>query len=171
MGMAHGLDTLVHAAESLQKIAIHIIAFLLVGEGADKERIRKLSEERGLRKSAFVDQQPRERIPAFIAASDACLVLLKKTELFKTVIPTKMLEFMACARPVIFGVEGQAREILDEAQAGMAIEPEKRTALGRSDQSISRPDDLCEICWERMVASTSLIIVLESGARDYIATR
>jgi glycosyltransferase involved in cell wall biosynthesis len=71
-----------------------------------------------------VDQQPRERIPAFIGASDACLVLLKKTELFKTVIPTKMLEFMSCARPLILGVQGQARQILDEARAGIAIEPE-----------------------------------------------
>jgi glycosyltransferase involved in cell wall biosynthesis len=77
----------------------------------------------------FMDQQPREKIPAYIRTSDACLVLLKKTELFKTVIPTKMLEFMACARPVILGVDGQARKILDEAQAGLFIEPENPAAL------------------------------------------
>jgi glycosyltransferase involved in cell wall biosynthesis len=49
--------------------------------------------------------------------------------LFKTVIPTKMLEFMACARPVILGVDGQARAILEEARAGLAIEPENSDAL------------------------------------------
>ena len=40
-----------------------------------------------------------------------------------------MLEFMACGRPVILGVDGQAREILEKAQAGIFIEPENSTAL------------------------------------------
>ena len=51
-------------------------------------------------------------------------MLLKKSEIFKTVIPTKMLEFMSCARPVILGVDGQARKIIEEAQAGIFIRPE-----------------------------------------------
>jgi len=55
--------------------------------------------------------------------------LLKKDELFKTVIPTKMLEFMSCARPVILGVDGQARTILEEARGGLAIEPGNSEAL------------------------------------------
>src|SRR5262249_22216797 len=122
IGMAHGLDTLLEAAESLQSNPE--IAFILVGEGADKERIKRLAVQRGLKNISFVDQQPRHRIPAFIAASEVGLVLLKKTDLFKTVIPTKMLEFMSCGRSVILGVEGQARQILEQAQAGIAIEPE-----------------------------------------------
>jgi glycosyltransferase involved in cell wall biosynthesis len=128
MGMAHGLDTLINAAASLQSTHPEI-TFLLVGEGADKERIKTEAGVRGLRNISFVDQQPRERIPAFIGVSDVCLVLLKKTELFKTVIPTKMLEFMSCARPVILGVDGQARKTLEEARAGVVIEPESAEAL------------------------------------------
>jgi colanic acid biosynthesis glycosyl transferase WcaI len=123
MGMAHGLETLVNAAEQLQRVAPEVF-FLLVGEGADKDRIIALAQARGLTNLRFVDQQPRERIPDYISASDASLVLLKKTELFKTVIPTKMLEFMACARPVILGVDGQAREIVEQAHAGIFVEPE-----------------------------------------------
>jgi len=80
----------------------------------------------------FLDQQPREKIPAIILASDACLVLLKKTDVFKTVIPTKMLEFMSCERPVILGVDGQARQIVEAAGAGIAIEPENAEALVRA---------------------------------------
>ena len=56
-------------------------------------------------------------------------MLLKKSDVFKTVIPTKMLEFMSCARPVILGVDGQARAILEEAHAGLVIEPENSAAL------------------------------------------
>jgi colanic acid biosynthesis glycosyl transferase WcaI len=128
MGMAHGLETLLDAAAQLQHQNSDIV-FLLVGEGAEKERIKALAGSRGITSVRFLDQQTRDTIPAIISASDVCLVLLKKTDVFKTVIPTKMLEFMACARPVILGVEGQARRILEDAGAGIAIEPENSTAL------------------------------------------
>jgi glycosyltransferase involved in cell wall biosynthesis len=128
MGMAHGLETLVQAATELQKTAPDVL-FLMVGEGSDKERVINRARSQGLTNMRFVGQQPRERVPEFISVSDACLVLLKKAELFKTVIPTKMLEFMSCARPVILGVDGQARKILDQARAGVYVEPENAAAL------------------------------------------
>ena len=128
MGMAHGLETLLDAATELQHQNSQVL-FLLIGEGAEKERLKAGAQARELRNLRFLDQQPREKIPAFISASDACLVLLKKTDVFKTVIPTKMLEFMSCARPVILGVDGQARQIVEEANAGLIIEPENSRAL------------------------------------------
>jgi colanic acid biosynthesis glycosyl transferase WcaI len=134
MGNAHGLQSLVEAAALLQNVAPDII-FLLVGEGAEKEQLMSLVHSRGLTNLRFVEQQARERIPEYVCASDACVVLLKKSEIFKTVIPSKMLEFMSCARPVILGVEGQARQILEEAQAGICIEPENSLQLA---QAISR---------------------------------
>src|ERR1700680_2108554 len=130
MGNAHGLETLLEAAALLRERAPKVL-FLLVGEGAEKARIVSLARSRGLTNVRFVDQQPRDKVPAYITASDACLVLLKRTELFKTVIPTKMLEFMSCARPVILGVDGQARKIIDKAGAGVYVEPENATALGQ----------------------------------------
>ncbi len=128
MGMAHGLETIIAAAAQLRHANPEIV-FLMVGEGAEKDRIAALARERGLTNLRFVDQQPHDKIPAYISASDVCVVLLKKTDLFKTVIPTKMLEFMSCARPVILGVDGQARAILEEARAGLVIEPENAAAL------------------------------------------
>jgi colanic acid biosynthesis glycosyl transferase WcaI len=104
----------------------------MLGEGAEKERIVALARERGLDNIRFLDQQSRETIPSFICASDVCLVLLKKTDLFKTVIPTKMLEFMSCGRPVILGVDGEARAIVEEARSGLVIEPESAEALGNA---------------------------------------
>jgi glycosyltransferase involved in cell wall biosynthesis len=131
MGMAHGLETILDAAAQLQQRVPEII-FLMTGEGAEKDRIIALARQRGLKNVRFIDQQPREKVPAYISASDVCLVPLKKNELFKTVIPTKMLEFMSCARPVILGVDGQARGILEEGRAGLAIEPEDPVALANA---------------------------------------
>ena len=135
MGMAHGLETLLDAAKTLQRQQPHLL-FLLIGEGAEKERIKSLAQSHGLTNVRILDQQPRENIPAFISASDVCLVLLKKADVFKTVIPTKMLEFMSCGRPVVLGVEGQAREIIEAAGAGIAIEPEDEKALVAALQTL-----------------------------------
>jgi len=131
MGMAHGLETVIAAAAQLQDTNPEVI-FLMVGEGAEKGRVVELARERALSNLRFIDQQPREKIPAYICASDVCLVPLKKTDVFKTVIPTKMLEFMSCARPVILGVDGQARGILEEARAGLVVEPENSGALANA---------------------------------------
>jgi colanic acid biosynthesis glycosyl transferase WcaI len=141
MGMAHGLDTIIEAATQLRRSNPEIV-FLMLGEGAERERIAALARERGLDNVRFVDQQPRERIPAYICASDVCLVLLKKADLFKTVIPTKMLEFMSCARPVILGVDGQARAILEEARAGLVIEPENSDALAKAICSLAASPEM-----------------------------
>src|SRR5208337_3813453 len=106
MGNAHGLETLIAAAEELQS-SLPSALFLLIGEGAEKERIMKLATARALNNVEFLGQQPREQIPSYVSSADLCLVMLKKSELFKTVIPTKLLEYMACERPVIVAVDGQ----------------------------------------------------------------
>jgi len=75
---------------------------------------------------------------------NVCLVPLRKSDVFKTVIPTKMLEFMSCGRPVILGVEGQAQEIVEVARAGICIEPENPQQLAaailklKSDAQLTR---------------------------------
>jgi colanic acid biosynthesis glycosyl transferase WcaI len=145
MGMAHGLETIIAAAAQLRDTDPGIV-FLMLGEGSEKERIVALARERGLTNLRFIDQQPREKIPACIRASDACLVLLKKTALFKTVIPTKMLEFMSCGRPVILGVDGQARTILEEARGGLVIEPENADALVNAIRYLAaNPETACKL--------------------------
>lgn len=128
LGLAHGLETLLDAAERLKSEAPDVM-FLILGEGADRGRIVHLAQSKRLDNILFVSQQPREKIPAYICASDVCLVLLRKSEVFETVIPTKMLEFMSCARPVILGVKGQAQQILESARAGLCIEPGDSLAL------------------------------------------
>jgi glycosyltransferase involved in cell wall biosynthesis len=130
------------------------VQFLLIGEGAEKDRIKAQAQSMGLANVKFLDQQPREKIPAFISASEACLVLLKKTDVFKTVIPTKMLEFMSCSRPVILGVDGQARQIVEGADAGIAIEPENADALVHAIQELA--------------ADRQLGMALGANGREYI---
>jgi colanic acid biosynthesis glycosyl transferase WcaI len=143
MGMAHGLETVLQAARKLETVLPHV-CFLMVGEGADKERVLRLARAQSLNNLCFVGQQPREKVPEFICASDVCLVLLKKSEVFKTVIPTKLLEFMSCARPVILGVEGQAWQIVEQAEAGVFMEPENANDLISAVQRLQADQELRE---------------------------
>jgi len=153
LGMAHGLETVVEAASCLQTAAPEVL-FLLVGEGAEKERIAAMVRSRGLTNVRFVGQQPRESIPDYISSSDVCLVPLKRAELFKTVLPTKMLEFMACARPVILGVDGHARKVLEDANGGIVIPPENPEALVKAIL--------------RLAADRTLRETMGSSARQYV---
>lgn len=137
IGYAHGLDIILQAARRLHEILPEAL-FLLVGEGAEKEKLEQLAQREGLRNIRFLPQQPRDRIPLFINASDVCLVLLRKAELFTTVLPSKMLEFMACGRPVVLGVDGQARRILDQAHAGVCITPGDADALVQAVMTLHR---------------------------------
>jgi len=141
MGLAHGLTTMVEAATRLQR-DYPDIQFILVGEGADKEALSEMARSRGLGNIRFLPKQPREKMPDIIRVSEVCLVLLKKAEVFKTVIPTKMLEFMACGRPVILGVDGQARQVMEEAEAGIFVEPEDPNALVRAVTQLYHNADL-----------------------------
>jgi glycosyltransferase involved in cell wall biosynthesis len=128
LGLAHGLDSLIAAAENLQSVAPEV-QFMLVGEGADRERILSLARSKKLTNLLFVSQQPREIIPAYISASDACVVMLRRSQIFETVIPTKMLEFMSCGRPVILAVRGQSQRLLERSGGGLSIEPDNPQAL------------------------------------------
>lgn len=167
MGMAHGLETLLDAAVKLQSQNPSVL-FLLIGEGAEKERIKSLAESRQLTNVCFLDQQPREKIPAFISAADACLVLLKKTDVFKTVIPTKMLEFMSCARPVILGVEGQAQQLVEDAGAGLVIRPENPDDLVSAIQKLQQNADQARMMGEKGRAYITKDLSRASTAQKYI---
>jgi colanic acid biosynthesis glycosyl transferase WcaI len=142
LGMAHDLSTVLDAAAKCQQ-SIPEVVFLLVGEGADKERIVASAHERQLHNVRFLPQQQRERVASFVVASDVCLVTLRRSDVFKTVIPTKMLEFMSCGRPVVLAVEGQASHLLKVAGAGICIQPQDPVAIVNAATQLHRDRNMC----------------------------
>ena len=131
IGAAHGLDTILRAA-ALLKHRISSLLFLLVGEGAEREKLEAGARALGLTNVRFVGQRPRGEIPEYIAASDVCLVLLRRSALFELVLPSKMLEFMASARPVIVGVGGLTRSLVEESGGGICVTPEDHGELAEA---------------------------------------
>lgn len=121
-GMAHCLETVLYSACELKEQ--EDIVFLLVGDGAERRRLVAMRDEMALHNVVMLDQQPKEKMPYFWALSDVSLVLLKKSGLFTTVIPSKIFESMAMEKPIILGVEGESAGIIKAADAGFCIEPE-----------------------------------------------
>ena len=137
-GMAHGLHTVLECAAKLQSVPE--IYFLLVGDGAEKPKLLALRDKLRLRNVSFLPQQPRESVPSLLAASDLSLVPLRKAELFRTVVPSKIFGIMAAAKPVLLSVDGEARSIVEEAGAGVFVPPEDPEAMaGAIRQLMANP--------------------------------
>lgn len=138
-GMAHGLDTILDAAEILRDDPR--IGFLLVGDGAERTRLEKRSEQMGLENLHIAGQLPKSDMPEIWAASDISLIVLRKRETFKKVLPSKMFEAMAMRCPIVLGVEGEAKALLNAAGAGIAIEPENAEDLAVAVQKLADDRD------------------------------
>ena len=141
LGMAHGLETVLKAAERLRDCGD--VTFLLMGAGAEREPIYRHLERLRLGNVRLLEKQLRENVPAFLAAADACVIPLRKREVFKTAIPSTLFEAMAAAKPVILGVEGEAKEILLASGAGVAIEPENPEAMTAAIRHLRENPEFC----------------------------
>lgn len=129
IGMAHGLSTVLDAAEAS---AGDDLAFLLVGDGAEKERLVREARTRGLANIFLLPGQPRARIPGILGSSDAVLIHLRDDPLFASVIPSKVFEAMAMARPIILGGKGESADLVRESGCGIVVPPENAGEIVRA---------------------------------------
>jgi glycosyltransferase involved in cell wall biosynthesis len=130
LGHAQGLEVVLHAAALLKhRRDIH---FLLIGDGPEKAMLQALKAEIAVEAVRFVDRMPRGELLALLRATDAVVVPLRRNDLFKGAIPSKIFEALALSKPLLLGVEGEAKELfIDEGQAGLAFTPEDAQDLAR----------------------------------------
>ena len=117
LGLAQGLDVVLDAADELSDLPD--VQFVLVGDGTDADRLRQAAGQRNLRNVHFLGRQPAARMPDIFAVSDALLVNLRDDPLFRITIPSKTIAYLACGRPVLMAVEGDAAEVIRAAAAGV----------------------------------------------------
>jgi glycosyltransferase involved in cell wall biosynthesis len=121
LGLAHKLSFIIEAALKINDPSIH---FLIVGAGADKKNLEELLARLQPANVTLRGMIPKEMVPGYISVSDVSLINLKKSETFKTVIPSKIFESSAMGKPILLGVDGEAREIVETYPAGLYFEPE-----------------------------------------------
>lgn len=167
VGMAHGLGTLLEAAKHLKETEprVHI---LIIGDGAELPELMDRAKKEGLTNVTFTGLMRHDKAAACLAASDIALVLLKKLPLFLTVLPSKMFEAMAAGKPVILGVGGEAKSVLERSGGGLAVEPEDGQALADALAALARDPGTRAALGARGRTFVELEFNREIWARQYL---
>jgi hypothetical protein len=129
-GMAHALETLLEAALILQKMPNAAnIRLVLLGHGARKAQLVAKAGAMGLRNVIFIDSVAKDQVARYWSLLDVSVIHLRKTELFATVIPSKLFEGMGMGIPVLHGVAGESADIVRKEQVGEVFDPENVNEL------------------------------------------
>lgn len=142
LGLCSGLAIVPKAARILANKKHNDLVFLLVGDGAIKNELERMSRDQRLENVIFAGRQDKTMIPDFLSISDVCLAHLQKKELFKTVVPSKIFEAAAMEKPIILGVEGFAANLVSQAKAGICIEPENAEQLAYTVEKLAEDPEL-----------------------------
>jgi len=121
LGPANDLLTVLKAADILR--GDEKVHFLLVGDGKDRVTLENAAKELNLPNITFTGTRPKTEMVSFLAASDACLAILKNIPMFKTTYPNKVFDYMAAGRPTILAIDGVIRKVIEESGGGIFVQP------------------------------------------------
>jgi glycosyltransferase involved in cell wall biosynthesis len=141
-GMAHALETVLDAGEILQGKQDCHIKIILLGSGAQKQELIDYSVSRNLKNIIFIDTVDKSQVARYWSILDVCIVHLRDTPLFKTVIPSKIFESMGMGIPLIHCVLGESARIIENESIGWVIHPEDPQTLANAMIEASSNNDL-----------------------------
>jgi glycosyltransferase involved in cell wall biosynthesis len=120
-GMAHKLDFILNCTPLVENNNVH---FLFIGDGAERDNLVKQVDDLKLKNVTMLKSVPKEEIQNYISIIDIALVNLKRSDTFKSVIPSKIFENAAMHKPILLGVDGESRELIEKYKAGLYFHPE-----------------------------------------------
>lgn len=121
MGLAHSLDFIITTIVQEKLQDFH---FIFIGEGSEKEKLKNIA--RGTENITILDAVRKDEVPSYLALVDIVLVNLAKRPTFKEVIPSKIFEACSMSKPILLGVEGEAKLLIDKYDAGLSFRPEDK---------------------------------------------
>jgi len=136
LGPANDIPTVLRAANRLREEPdIH---FLLIGDGKERAELEAAAQQLALANVTFAGPRPKSEMPEALAASDACIAILRDIPMFRTTYPNKVFDYMAAGRPTILAIDGVIREVLDDAGGGIFVPPGDDGALAEAVRTLSR---------------------------------
>ena len=128
IGFAQGLEVILHTADLLKEYSK--IKFIILGDGPEKQKLINLKLDLGLKNVFFLDPITKDEMPEVTASVSASIIPLKKIELFRGAIPSKIFEICASKKPILLGIEGEAKDLfILEGQCGLSFDPENAEDL------------------------------------------
>jgi glycosyltransferase involved in cell wall biosynthesis len=135
MGPANNLEVLLEAAAKLRSESrIHIV---LVGGGKSRDQLERRARDLDLDNVTFAGPQSKADMCAFLHAADVCVATLQDISMFRLTYPNKVFDYLAAGRPIVLGIDGVIREVVEDARAGMFVQPGNATALAAAIQLLS----------------------------------
>jgi glycosyltransferase involved in cell wall biosynthesis len=131
---AHGMSNDLGVLLASARILVHRkdIIFLLLGDGKEKPSLVDQAKELNLLNVRFLPPLEKNRMSYAFAGVDACIAILKPIPLYATVYPNKVFDYMAAGRPVILAIDGVIRQVVEEAESGIFVEPGHPAALAEA---------------------------------------
>lgn len=120
-GVANGLHQINETAALLKDTNVH---FVLIGNGMKKEELKAQAESLNLSNVSYLDAMPKKEVLKYVLAADMGTSVLIKNDTFKTVYSNKTFDYMSCKKPILMAIDGVSRELVEEANAGIFVEPE-----------------------------------------------
>lgn len=167
IGHAQGLEVILQAASMLADRP-HV-KFLLVGSGPVRDALIKMKEDLKLENLYFYQNRPKQEVIPIIKAADVAIIPLRKLDLFKGAIPSKIFENLALRKPILLGVEGEACElIIEQGKAGWAFEPENPAALATQIRYLVDYRELLPVAGNNGFDYLRRVFDLDRIARDFL---
>jgi len=164
-GVANALMQLVKVAKLLKERDPQV-QVMLVGDGMEKPMLKEKAAQWELDNVLFVDSVPKDMIVDYVRASDVCTAVLKKVDAYKTVYPNKVFDYLSTAKPVIIGIDGVARKLVERAGAGIYTEPENAEEFADAVLKLKANPRLCT-----EYGKNGLNFVRQNFGRDVLANR
>ncbi|UII77595.1 glycosyltransferase family 4 protein [Flagellimonas sp. HMM57] len=120
-GMAHKLDFILECASKIENEKFH---FLFLGTGAEKDNLMQMKDNLGLKNVTMLPPVEKREVKKYISILDVALVNLKKSDTFKSVLPSKIFELSGMHKPILLGVEGESKKLIEDYGIGCCFEPE-----------------------------------------------
>jgi glycosyltransferase involved in cell wall biosynthesis len=147
-GMAHNLDFILDCAPA----APPKVHFLFIGGGARKQHLEERVQGEGFSNVTMLPSVPKTEIARYISTTDIALVPLRRSDTFKTVIPSKIFENAAMGKPILLGVEGESEAIIKKYDAGLCFIPEDRDDFLRQLGRLATDETLYASCRDNCAA-------------------
>jgi len=137
-GQANALDVVLQAAQIVQNQGYSQIKFILIGDGPEKPKLKKLATELELKNVEFRDPVPKDKIPEALQEANVFIFNLEKAEVFKYgVSSNKLFDYLAASKPVIFSVRSSNNPV-EEAYCGLTVPPRDPQALAHAVMTLSQ---------------------------------
>lgn len=137
LGYAQDLET-VHAAIVRLKDRKDI-QWVFMGDGRRRAWLEHQVRQQGLSDTVqILGPFPPEKMPAFFAIADALMITLRDERLFSLTVPSRLQSYLACGRPILGAISGEAADILAEAGAGLAASPNDPKRLAETALAMSQ---------------------------------